>query len=184
MTPGSKTERAPAQLTVSRIELLQDGSDSAFRQLIQDMLSTSARLQAIRDKFGAIAGISGQQYSMMITIAHMQTRDEPVTVSGLSARLHVSGTFVTAEAQKLVSRGLIQKAPNPVDRRSVVLTLTEAGAALMRSVRDIVRDANDEIFRGLSADDFQVLLRLMAGFVDSLDDALALTEANRLRAAR
>jgi DNA-binding MarR family transcriptional regulator len=166
------------RLTISRPELIEDGSDAAFRQLVQDMLSLSVRLQAIRDKFGAIAGISGPQYSMMIAIAHLGRDGDPVTVGGLGEHLHVSGTFVTAESKKLERAGLVQKSVNPADRRSVVLSLTARGDGLMDSIRDIVRAANDTIFRGVSRDDFPGLRRITAEMVVALDDALILTEAS------
>ncbi len=166
-------------LTISRPELLQNGSDGAFRQLIQDMLSLSVRLQAIRDKFGAVAGISGPQYSIMIAVAHMERAAIPVTVGGLGAHLHVSGTFITAESKKLERAGLLRKQPNPIDRRSVILSLTDHGHTLIDSVRHIVRAGNDTIFRELSQDDFNALRRMMAGMVDAVGDALVLTEANR-----
>jgi DNA-binding MarR family transcriptional regulator len=169
----------PSDLTISLPGLLEGGSDDAFRQLVQDMLSMSARLQAIRDMFGSIAGITGPQYSMLIAIAHMQKRGIPVTVGGLGEHLHVSGTFITAESKKLEQAALLAKNANPADRRSIVLTLTDRGSALIDSVRATVRAGNDEIFRGVSADDFRVLRRVMAGLVPALDDALALTETQR-----
>ncbi len=171
------TKPDTAHLTVSLPNLLERGSDDAFRQLVLDMLSMSARLQSIRDKFGAIAGVSGPHYSMMITIAHMTKQGVAVTVSGLAEQLHVSGTFVTAELKKLARAGLVAKSANPSDRRSVIVTLTDTGAALIDSVRSIVRAGNDEIFRGLSSDDFKMLRRVMPGLVSALDDALILTEA-------
>ncbi len=168
-----------ARLTISRPSLLEDGSDDAFRQLLQDMLSVTARLQGIRDTFGTIAGVSGPQYSMMIAISHKEKLGAPVTVSGLAGHLHVSGTFITAEAKKLEKAGLLAKTPNPTDRRSVFLTLTDRGDTLIEAVRPIVRAGNDEIFRDISASDFKVLCKVMTALVPALDDALALTEAQR-----
>jgi DNA-binding MarR family transcriptional regulator len=170
---------AKSRLTISKPELIENGSDAAFRQLVQDMLSMSVRLQAMRDKFGAIAGISGPQYSMMIAIAHLRRNGDPVTVGGLGEHLHVSGTFVTAESKKLERAGLVQKNVNPADRRSVFLSLTAKGDALIDGVRDTVRTANDEIFRALSAEDFICLRRIMADMVGALDDALNITEKSR-----
>jgi DNA-binding MarR family transcriptional regulator len=170
------------RLTISRPSLLEDGSDDAFRQLLQDMLSVTARLQGIRDMFGTIAGVSGPQYSMMIAISHQEKLGVPVTVSGLAGHLHVSGPFITAEAKKLEKAGLLAKTPNPTDRRSVFLTLTDRGNALIDGIRPIVRAGNDEIFRDISASDFKVLRQVMAALVPRLDDALALTQRRKLGA--
>lgn len=165
-----------ARLTISLPALLEGGSDDSFRQLLQDMLSATARLQSIRDKFGVFAGVTGPQYSMMISIAHMSKQGIPVTVGRLGEHLHVSGTFITAESKKLECAGLVAKNTNPSDRRSVILTLTGHGDALIDAIRPIVRAGNDEIFRDVSASDFQVLRRVMSGLVPALDSALRLVD--------
>ncbi len=48
--------------TVSRPALLVGGSDGEFRGLIHDLIAYGHRLDACRDAFAAIVGISGVQY--------------------------------------------------------------------------------------------------------------------------
>jgi len=169
--------------SVSRTALLDQGSDYRFRQLIQDTLAVSARLQAIREEFGRTAGLTGPQYSLIVSISHLAESGGGTTVSRLANHLHVSGTYVTAEANKLEGAGLLLRAPNPKDKRSVLLKLTKSGLELLDQMLPVVRRINDEIFRDLARADFELLLRLMAGLAQSAADALALAEGCRRAAA-
>lgn len=165
--------------SVSRTALLDEGSDYRFRQLVQDTLAVSARLQAIREEFGRTAGLTGPQYSLIVAISHLAESEGGTTVSQLANHLHVSGTYVTAEANKLERAGLLQRAPNPDDRRSVLLQLTKSGRELLEQMIPVISRINDEIFRDLTRTDFELLVRLMAGLAASATDALALAQGYR-----
>jgi DNA-binding MarR family transcriptional regulator len=159
--------------------LLDQGSDYRFRQLVQDTLAVSALVQAIREEFGRTAGLTGPQYSLIVAISHLSESEGGTTVSQLANHLHVSGTYVTAEANKLESAGLLLRAPNPTDRRSVLLQLTKSGLELLEHMIPVISRINDEIFRDLTRADFELLVRLMAGLADSAADALALAQGYR-----
>lgn len=176
------------ETTVSIEALLDgDGSDARFRGLIHDLLSVSAQMQAVRTAIGKLIGLTGAQYSLLIAISHLARLEQAVTVSRLAEHLHVSGTFVTAEARKLAALGLIEKGANPVDGRSVLLRLTDAGGAKLREVTPTVRRLNDEIFRNFDRAGFEALAPRMADLAVTFGDALALTEQlhrERRRGAR
>ena len=61
-----------SDLTVSRTELLRDGSDAQFRELVHTLLAFSARLESVRQEFGSHIGLSGVQYTILVSIAHLQ----------------------------------------------------------------------------------------------------------------
>ena len=56
-------------LTVSRSALLARGSDTEFRRLIHDLIAYGHRLDACRDAFAAIGGISGVQYEIVMLVS-------------------------------------------------------------------------------------------------------------------
>ncbi len=60
-------------LTVSRPELLVEGSDQQFRQVIHDALGFSSRLQEIRNQLGEVIGLTGPAYSILIAIDHLSS---------------------------------------------------------------------------------------------------------------
>lgn len=179
-SPARRSSSASGKVpSVSRTALLDQGSDYRFRQLVQDTLAVSALVQAIREEFGRTAGLTGPQYSLIVAISHLAESEGGTTVSQLANHLHVSGTYVTAEANKLESAGLLLRAPNPNDRRSVLLQLTKSGRELLEHMIPVISRINDEIFRDLTRADFELLVRLMAGLAQSAADALALAQGYR-----
>ena len=139
--------KADRGLTVSRAELLSDGTDRVFRELVHDMLAVSARVQAIRNGLGASLGLTGSQYTILITIEHHQGHPEGVGVNQVAEHLHLSGAFVTLEVNKLVARGLVDKTVNAADRRRVSLRPTDAASQLLLGLTPLQRPVNDALFR-------------------------------------
>src|SRR3989441_12425293 len=82
--------------TVSRPALLVAGSDGEFRGLIHDLIAYGHRLDACRDAFAAIVGISGVQYEILMLVS----RADGLSVGEVAGRLHRSGAFITLEANK------------------------------------------------------------------------------------
>ena len=110
----ARARRVPAPpATVSRPALLVDGSDAEFRGLIHDLIAYGHKLDACRDAFAAIAGISGVQYEIVMLVS----RAEGLSIGEVAARLHRSGAFITIEANKLAASGILEKAADPVARR-------------------------------------------------------------------
>ena len=58
-------------LTVTRRALLKGGSDVEFRRLIYRLLLVEERLRRARDFLGKRAGLTGPQYTMLITVAYL-----------------------------------------------------------------------------------------------------------------
>src|SRR5690606_17505320 len=114
MRPNAKEK--PADLTVSRPQLLVKGGDEDFRRFVHDTMAFAIRMQAMRKALGHTIGLSGTQYTVLLSIARHHKRDD-VGINFLSERLHSSPAFITLEVNKLVAAGLVSKTENPEDRR-------------------------------------------------------------------
>jgi MarR family transcriptional regulator, organic hydroperoxide resistance regulator len=177
-TPSAKKARTcEVEPTVSRPHLIVDGSDRAFRQFVHDALAFSARLQAVRGQLGALIGLSGTQYSILIAVAHLSGSDRKIGINQVADHLHFSGAFVTIEINKLVAGGLVRKDVDEEDRRRVVLNVTPKGRALLNELATVQRPVNDMLFRGFSTTDFKNIRKLMSGMVDAADEAVRLLDA-------
>lgn len=172
MAAKTSSRKPDLESTVSRPQLMVEGSDRAFRQFVHDALAFSARLQAVRGQLGALIGLSGTQYTVLIAVAHLSGSDRKIGVNQVAEHLHFSGAFVTIEINKLVASGLVDKDIDEEDRRRVVLAVTPKARALLNELAAVQRPINDMLFRGLSAKDFQKLRKLMSGMVDAADDAV------------
>lgn len=175
VTPSSRTNIKPVAkpLTVSRPELLVNGSDSQFRAFVHGMLAFAARLEAVRDGFATLFDLTGIQYSILISISHLRSEGE-VTVGAVADHLHLSGAFVTTETGKLFRSGLITKVQNIKDRRRVCLSVTPKGQELLRDLAPTQVQVNDVLFEFLNSEQFQAICRTIDRVVESGDRAIAL----------
>lgn len=175
-SPGEGSESIPRPpLTVSRKALLSDGNDLRFRALVHNLLAFSARLQDVRAEFGRCIGLSGIQYTILVSVAHLQG-DLGTGVKRIADHLSLSGAFVTMETGKLVDAGLVAKRTNPRDRRRVALTVTKKGWDLLSELAPIQRPVNDALFASLDRKSFEQLLGISAELVQGADEALALID--------
>ena len=130
--------------------------------MVYDLLAVGARMQAVRDRLAAEIGVTGPQYGIMMAIVHLQDGAGGASVTAVAGRLHVSGPFVTAQANLLVAQGLVGKRPNPADGRGVLLLLTAEGRRRVARAAPEIQRANDAFFGPLSATDFRLLGGLAA----------------------
>jgi DNA-binding MarR family transcriptional regulator len=82
--------------------------------------------------------------------------------------LDVSTGAMTNRLDKLERRGLIQRSPDPNDRRGVLLELTPAGLDHMEEYINIGATRERELLDGLTATDKQELNRLLSKLLVSL----------------
>ncbi len=168
----ARPRKAKIPLTVSRAALLAGGSDAEFRNLIHDLIAYGHKLDACRDAFAAIAGISGVQYEILMRVS----RADGLSVGEVAARLHRSGAFITIEANKLAERGILEKGSDPEDGRKVLLKNTAKGQALLEHLAPYQRRINDVLFEFVDAKRFRELRALASQLVARGDRAVAMLD--------
>ena len=164
--------RKKAPPTVSRPALLSGGSDTEFRGLIHDLIAYGHKLDACRDAFARIAGISGVQYEILMLVS----RADGLSIGEVAARLHRSGAFITIEANKLAAGGILEKAADPRDGRRVLLRNTPKSQALLERLAPYQQRINDVLFEFVDAKRFRELRALAAQLVVRGDRAVAMLE--------
>jgi DNA-binding MarR family transcriptional regulator len=85
----------------------------------------------------------------------------------LASAFPASRPTISTIVDTLEKKGLVNRIPNPADRRSLLVKLTAAGKALQDSTPSL-----EQIFRGccagLTQDDYHLLGRLLLKLNDSL----------------
>jgi len=168
------TDRVP--LSISRGEMLIDRSDREFRRLIHRMLITASRLEAIREAIALRIGVTGTQYTMLMSILHQQKGDG-IAISALADYLEVSGPHVTVEIGKLAMRDLVRKAANPRDKRGVLISLTPQGRERLLGAFNFIRAINDRLFDGVTSVEYAALRRFNEKFVGNTKATLDWVDA-------
>ena len=86
-------------------------------------------------------GLSHGQYSVMVAL----NRPEPPKIGELARFLAMDRTTLTANLKPLERRGLVEVLPDPADRRSRRMVLSEAGRDLLVRAVPIWRETHDAI---------------------------------------
>jgi MarR family transcriptional regulator, organic hydroperoxide resistance regulator len=173
MKPAPPKPAPQAALTISRPELLVDGSDQQFRRLVHNLFGFLARHSSVREGHGALINLAGIEYTMLISIGHLSAEGN-VSVKDVADHLHLSGAFTTVITNKLLQKRLIEKAAHPVDRRRLCLTVTARGREMLERLAPIQRQVNDVQFGCLTAREFTSLVDMIERLVKSSEQAMAL----------
>jgi DNA-binding MarR family transcriptional regulator len=151
-------------LSVTRPEILIDGSDREFRRLIHRMLIGQARLAAVRECIAERIGVSGTQYTLLMSVLHLQGA-AGVSIGALADYLEVTGPHVTGIVGKLVAGGFVRKAVNPKDRRGVLVKLTPAGRKKLLQAFAFISAVNDGLFEGVGREEYRAVASFNAKFI-------------------
>lgn len=102
-------------------------------------------------------GVSMWGYIVLSALA-----DEPMrTQAALARAIGADKTRIIADLDDLQERGLIEREPDPADRRVRLLRLTAAGRELHAAVRGAIRAEEDRLMGGLPAADKRLFLRTL-----------------------
>jgi DNA-binding MarR family transcriptional regulator len=82
-------------------------------------------------------------------------------LSELAEALHIAPRSATEVADALQARGLVERTPDPTDRRAVVLAPTEEGRRVQAEIAAARAADNRDLFARLSADDRATLARIL-----------------------
>lgn len=168
-SPGA-TKR-PA-LTVSRPELLVDGSDNAFRRLVQGFFAMRMLLNTLREYCSAAIGLGGIEFMTLIAVQRLSEQGD-VGVQTVADYTFLSGAFITETLNHLQAKKLIERKPHPTDKRRVCLEVTGEGIALLERLAPIQCQVNDIAFGCLSAREFSQLLAMIERLTASAEQAVA-----------
>ena len=95
----------------------------------------------------------------------------PQTVSALADRLAVHASTMTRMCNRLVSRGLVVRAPSAIDRREVVIALTTMGTTVVEHVMTARRRELDEVVRRMGDDDRKAVVIALNKFSQAAGEA-------------
>ncbi len=110
----------------------------------------------------ASAGARGYHYRLLAALEEFG----PASQAALGRRGGIDRSDVVAALNELAGVGLVERAPDPADRRRNVVTITPAGVGQLRRLDEVLAGIQDELFAPLSAGERDELARLLTRVLD------------------
>jgi DNA-binding MarR family transcriptional regulator len=158
--------------------------DIAADPVVDAVLRASRALVAITAR--SIASVNEDvtvpQFRSLVVLA----TTGPQTVSALADRLAVHASTMTRMCNRLVTRGLVLRAPSAFDRREVVIALTAMGTSVVEDVMSARRRELDQLVRMMGDDDRNAVVVALNRFAVAAGEEPAPADSQQLatRAAR
>lgn len=106
----------------------------------------------LRRRFDRLVCETGLTRAQWQAIARL-SKDEGMSQAALAEILEIEPITLTRMIDRLAVKGLIERRPNPRDRRSWSLHLTEAARPLLEELETYAQAARAEAFHGISPED-------------------------------
>lgn len=144
--------------------------DDLDADLLETLRSVQWRLR--RGSHGDVEdlGITPAQGRVLRVVGRCAT---PPRMGEVAARLHIAPRSLTDLVDPLEEAGLLRRTPDPDNRRSVLLDLTEAGAAVLEDLRRRSRETAATAFGVLPVEDRRRLLELLRRLGEALGEGPA-----------
>ena len=134
------------------------------------MLSSTVRIEnEIRSRLRSSFGITLPRFDLM---AQLERHPEGLRMGELSKRMMVTGGNVTGITDQLEREKLVQRMPDPHDRRAWAVRLTPAGRAAFAEMAAVHERWIDEMLADIPAEDKASLIALL----DSMKQRLRINE--------
>jgi DNA-binding MarR family transcriptional regulator len=130
-----------------------EGSAGGGPTILLDVFLTNQRRKRMIEAALAQAELPAEDYPVYVLVG----AEGPWTPTGLARRLEMPLSTMLFRLGRLERRGHAERVPNPDDRRSYLIRLTDEGQRLLAEARPAFRDYAEAVER-----------RLGSGVVDSL----------------
>jgi len=117
----------------------------------------NARSLALGNAALAPLGLKVRSYSVLALAAE----DERPSQRDLASFLRLDPSQVVSLVDDLETRGLVERVPDPGDRRANAVVATPAGMRLAAEARAVLSDADRFVFEGLDEDERAALATLL-----------------------
>jgi MarR family transcriptional regulator, lower aerobic nicotinate degradation pathway regulator len=120
----------------------------------------------LTDAFAA-AGARGYHYRMLAALEDLG----PASQATVGRRAEMDRSDVVAALNELEADGLVERAPDPDDRRLKIVTITAGGRRRLKKLDEVVGSVQDGLLAPLSAPERAELIRLLSRVAGRLGGA-------------
>ncbi|MFN3765213.1 MAG: MarR family winged helix-turn-helix transcriptional regulator [Aliihoeflea sp.] len=138
----------------------------SFGFLVTDL---ARMLRAEMDR--RIAGSGMELTPGEVRLLAQAARAGTVRQSVLAERIGVEAMTVSAYVDRLEARGLIERLPDPSDRRAKLIALTDAADAVLDQVKVFAEDARRQAAQSVEPHEWAAMLKVLKTVRCNLSDA-------------
>jgi MarR family transcriptional regulator, lower aerobic nicotinate degradation pathway regulator len=115
----------------------------------------------VADGFSSVRA-RGYHYRLLATLEEFG----PASQAALGRRSGIHVSDMVATINELADRNLVERAPDPSDRRRNIISLTAAGKRQLRRLEKQLAECQDELLAPLSPEERQRLTELLSRLLD------------------
>ncbi|HEY0276739.1 MAG TPA: MarR family transcriptional regulator [Solirubrobacterales bacterium] len=119
---------------------------------------SSGRAHRLLSDALAAAGARGYHYRMLAALEDLG----PASQATAGRRAEMDRSDVVAALNELEADGLVERAPDPDDRRLKIVTITAAGRRRLKKLDEVVGAVQEELLAPLAAAERAELIRLLS----------------------
>lgn len=132
--------------------------------LLAKLLYTAGRVETRLEAALADTGLSLAKFALL---NHLASVGEPLPLTRLAERLVCVKSNITQLIDRLEAESLVRRMDDPKDRRSVLAVLTDEGRRRYEMGRRALATAEREMLKSFSADELELMNRLLGRFISA-----------------
>ncbi|QMU77285.1 MarR family transcriptional regulator [Streptacidiphilus sp. PB12-B1b] len=140
-----------------------DETGREVAEALGDLLKRGTRAGLYR---GLTQGLGAAVDEVTYPVLSALARTGPYSAADLATEVGLDRSGVSRRATRLEEAGLVRREPDPADRRSVLLTLTEEGARTVEVMRARLAARIDASLGGWPPGEAQAFARSLRRFID------------------
>jgi DNA-binding MarR family transcriptional regulator len=151
------TQEAPGGVE-AELASRQPGADRLATVCVVNLIRSAALLAAERNSRFRRFGLTGSTFTVLMIL---DAAPGPLSPHELGERLLVTRGTVTGLLDTLQKLGLVNRVPHPVDRRMLLIELTDAGRDLLGKAARVHFPAQTGMVSALTDDEKRTLVSLL-----------------------
>jgi DNA-binding MarR family transcriptional regulator len=142
------------------------GADARATECMVNLLRCEDMLSGEMGRYFRRSGLSGATFNVLTVL---EGAGEALTPQQIGNRLLVTKGTVTGLLDTLEARGLVHRERHPTDRRMMLVSVTDAGIALLEGIRPEVHRREKALLSCLTPAEKATLVELLGKLQQHLD---------------
>ena len=175
MSIASTQRSAPGgEAASANYQIYRDGGTTRDIRLTINLVIVARRWRSLLDERLRLVGQSSARMEALAAIINSPALSAQVDIA---KRLRIEGPTMTRMLDALEADGLVERLPDPGDRRTKQLRVTEQGESVLREIFAIADEMRDRLLDGVSEERMDELNAFLEGLSERLDAGLPGPEA-------